>query len=78
MRTILRHRPREELIDELQRLAQELDRPPTTRQMNEQGKFSPSPFKNLFGSWIEALRAAGLEPTGPQLRRSGSALNRTD
>lgn len=69
---------REELIDELQRLAQELDRPPTTRQMNEQGKFSPSPFKNLFGSWVEALRAAGLEPTEPQLRRTGSGLNQSN
>jgi hypothetical protein len=69
---------REELIDEIQRLAQELDRPPTTQQMNEQGKFSPSPFQSFFGSWVETLRAAGLEPTEPQLRRTDSGRSRTD
>jgi hypothetical protein len=60
---------REELIDELQRLSRELDRPPTTQHMYEQGRFSTSPFVNLFGTWIDALRAAGLEPTKHQLRK---------
>lgn len=60
---------RDELIDELQRLAQEVDRPPTTQQMEEQGRYSTSPFQNLFGSWIDALKDAGLEPTEHQLRK---------
>jgi hypothetical protein len=62
---------REELVDELQRLAEEVDRPPTTQQMNEQGRYSVSPYQNVFGSWIDALRAAGFEPTTDQLRPSG-------
>jgi len=60
---------REELIAELQRLGDIVDRPPTVRQMTELGRYSPSPYKRRFGSWVEALRAAGFEPTTHQLRR---------
>lgn len=60
---------REDLITELQRLGDVVDRPPTVEQMNERGRYSPSPFKRRFGSWVEALRAAGFEPTTHQLRR---------
>ncbi|RZV10875.1 hypothetical protein BDK88_2078 [Natrinema hispanicum] len=60
---------REELITELQRLGDVVDRPPTVSQMTELGRYSPSPYKRRFGSWVEALRAAGFEPTTNQLRR---------
>lgn len=60
---------REELITELQRLGDVVDRPPTVRQMTELGRYSSSPYKRRFGSWVEALRAAGFEPTTHQLRR---------
>ena len=30
--------------------------------MDENGKFSAKTYKNMFGSWNEALRAAGLDP----------------
>ena len=63
---------RVELIDELQRLAHELDRSPTTQHMNEQGGLSTSPFMNLLGSWIDVLRAAEIEPTEHQLRKYNS------
>jgi len=60
---------REELITELRRLGNVVDRPPTVRQMTELGRYSLSPYKRRFGSWVEALRAAGFEPTTHQLRR---------
>lgn len=63
---------REELISEIQRLGAKVDRPPTTQQMNEQGQYSISPYQNMFGSWIDALREAGFEPTTEQLRRYDS------
>lgn len=60
---------RDELLAEIQRVAQQVDRPPTTEQMNELGKYSTSPYQQLFGSWVEALGEAGYEPTTHQLRR---------
>ncbi|MEF8782665.1 MAG: hypothetical protein V5A39_05190 [Haloarculaceae archaeon] len=59
---------REELLIELQRLGEEVGRPPTTEQMEEQGRYSTSPYHHMFGSWIDALRDAGFEPTTAQLR----------
>ncbi|WP_415383016.1 homing endonuclease associated repeat-containing protein [Halosimplex sp. TS25] len=50
-----------ELLDALNDLATELDRTPKAREMDEVGKFSTPPYFDRFGSWIEALEAAGLE-----------------
>jgi hypothetical protein len=58
----------EELLTELQRLAEERGRPPTTEDMRNHGRMSTQPIVNRFGSWIDALREAGLEPTEQQLR----------
>lgn len=58
----------EELITELQRLAEDRGRPPTTEDMWEHGRISTQPFVKRFGSWIDALREAGIEPTELQLR----------
>jgi len=63
----------EELIAELQRLAEERGRPPTTDDMWKHGRMSTQPFVNRFGSWIAALREAGLEPTERQLRPHSGA-----
>lgn len=52
--------PSSELIDELQRLADDLGDPPTVHQMEEQGQFGASTYSAEFGSWNEALRAANL------------------
>jgi len=60
---------RTELVEELQRLGENVGRPPTTQQMNEQGRYSTSPYQRMFGSWVGALREAGFEPTTHQLRR---------
>jgi hypothetical protein len=52
----------EELLDALQSLAADLDATPTCHQMNEQGAYSPTTYERRFGSWTNAVRAAGLPP----------------
>jgi len=42
---------------ELERLAAEFGHPPTTREMNEHGKYSATTYMNKFGSWLDALEA---------------------
>lgn len=49
------------LIDELQRLYQRFERPPTAGEMNDHGAYTCSTFQNKFGSWNDALRRAGFE-----------------
>lgn len=51
---------KENLIDELQRLQDELGKVPTRTEMNEHGKYSRSPYDRVFGSWNQALEAAGM------------------
>jgi hypothetical protein len=54
--------PDGELIEELQRLADELGEAPGKSQMNERGAYSAKTYQNRFGSWNAAVEAAGLEP----------------
>ncbi len=52
--------PDVDLTVELQRLADKLDSTPTIAELEEHGKFSAFPYLRAFGSWNDALRAAGL------------------
>lgn len=52
----------DELINELQRLAEELDRVPAERHINQMAKYGRNTYRRRFGGWNEALEAAGLEP----------------
>lgn len=58
-----------ELKSELKRLHRALNRPPTKSEMVSRGNHSPFVYQDRFGSWNDALRAAGFEPphtdTGP-------------
>ena len=54
--------PEAELKDEIQRLADELNRPPTRDEMEQRGKFSHSVYSHRFGTWTDALIEAELEP----------------
>lgn len=56
----------EELIAALQSLAEELNHPPTRNEMESQGNYSATPYYRTFGSWPDALEAAGLEPNHHQ------------
>lgn len=51
------------LIDGLKSLATTLDGVPTVREMRSEGPYSPYYYKESFGSWHGALRAAGIQPT---------------
>jgi hypothetical protein len=58
----MRKIPREDLIAELERLGDELEKVPTAREMDEHGAYSYYTYHNRFGSWNEALTAAGYQP----------------
>lgn len=59
-----RNVPNGELIAELRRVAELLDRGSVTiDQFNEHGKFHSSTLARRFGSWFKALDAAGLHKT---------------
>ena len=53
---------KEDLIAELKRLNEELGHVPRKSEMRDQGKWSGSIYQKRFGSWNEALTAAGFEP----------------
>jgi len=53
--------PADELIEELDRLSDELGRPPTTDDMDNSGRYSTPPYFDRFGSWYAALEAAGVD-----------------
>lgn len=52
---------KEELIEELHRIAEKLNEKPTVEQMNNHGEYWVSTYRNRFGSWNDALSAAGYE-----------------
>lgn len=58
----IKGRPEEELLDEIRRLAEELGKTPTSTEMWQKGEFSVTLYRNRFGTWNDAIRAAGLEP----------------
>ena len=55
--------PDEELLEELRRLANVLDRTPTQPDMTEYGRYSIRTYALRFGNWNGAIEAAGLDPT---------------
>jgi len=56
-------RSKEQLIEGLQSFAEEVDGVPTVRGMQNDGPYSPYYYKQEFGTWHEALRAADIQPT---------------
>jgi len=54
--------PREQLLDEIHRLAGKLGRAPIQSDMVKQGKYSIRPYERAFGSWAAAKEKAGFEP----------------
>lgn len=57
---------RDELIQELQRLRDKLERPPTQDDLSDQGRYSKTPYENEFDNgWNQALRDAGMSVNRP-------------
>lgn len=52
----------QELIDGLKSFVETVEGIPTVRGMSEEGPYSPYYYKDRFGSWHNALKAAGIEP----------------
>jgi hypothetical protein len=53
---------KDDLLNEIRRLARQFNRTPTKKQMNEMGEYYGQSYQKRFGSWSEAIRQAGLEP----------------
>ena len=65
--------PREDLLDALRQFAEQLGRTPTMREMRDRGPHSSSVYADRFGTWFEALDAAGLDPDTRELPRISTA-----
>jgi len=63
-----------ELLNELKRLAEEFDHPPTLRELREHGKYAATTYYNRFGSFQKALEAAGFSARSPNARISNDNL----
>ena len=66
-----------DLRDELERLADELGRTPTSRDIAEDGKYGVPTYVNKFDSWNDALEAAGFTPRTTNQRISDQQLKET-
>lgn len=53
---------RSDLIDEIQRLADSLEKTPTFEEMRQYGEHSGRVYQKKFGSWNNAIQKAGLTP----------------
>jgi hypothetical protein len=57
---------KQDVIAEIQRVAKQLNKQTISLdEFNRHATFSQGPVYSLFGSWIEALRQAGLRPAAP-------------
>lgn len=53
---------KQELVEELRRVAEDLGHTPTTAEVDEFAGFSVGAYRGAFGDWESALQAIGLEP----------------
>jgi hypothetical protein len=54
--------PESELLEAIRSLEGEVGRTPIRSDMNKMGEFSGSVYRHRFGSWNDAIIAAGLDP----------------
>lgn len=64
----------EALLTALQVLGAKLEKTPTVAEMTEQGEHSPQTYRREFGSWNDALEAAGFESREPPAKLSEAEL----
>ena len=61
-----------DLLQELKRLDDELDHTPRARDMAEHGQYGEVTYYRRFGSWVDALAEAGLDPSPEQQHKADS------
>jgi len=61
LETNYRH-SKEELIEDLKKIGEELERRPKCYELKELSKYSRGTFRRAFGSWEKAVVQAGFEP----------------
>ena len=54
----------EQLITAMHDLSEKIGKTPSSRDMKKEGKYTPSPYRRVFGTWKKALLNAGYEPIG--------------
>lgn len=52
----------EDLLEEIKRLAEELGRPPTRNEIDEEGVYRSASYDNKFETWTSAVEEAGFDP----------------
>lgn len=59
---VARRVDREDLLEELRRLGEDLGKRPSCGDMKEHGRYSFKPYMREFGGWNDAIEAAGWDP----------------
>lgn len=54
----------EQLITAIHDLAEDIGKTPSSRDMKREGRYTPCPYRRVFGTWEKALLNAGYEPIG--------------
>lgn len=62
------------MLREIDRLVEELGEVPSAAQMSAHGDYSQTTYQRRFGSWNEAIEAAGYEPNSQRTKPSEEAL----
>lgn len=57
-----RHITSEQLLKEIRRVGEELNKVPSRRDLDQRGRYSASTYERRYGSWSEAVEQAGYEP----------------
>lgn len=66
--------PTEELLAELRRLADDLEKSPSMNDMAERGEYSPSTYQSRFGSWSQAKEEAGVQTHASEVEYTDADL----
>lgn len=57
---------REQILEDIERVAGVLGKPPTLNEMDKYGEFSKLTYQNKLGSYVAVLEELGFEPTTSQ------------
>jgi len=70
--TMGREVSRDDLVDDIRAVGEELGRPPRKREYDDRGEYSGMTAWKRFGDWGNALAAAGYDQDSPRAGHSAS------